>query len=130
MKDFYKYNNEYMSRQGGGGVQKQRNTNHLERSALTYMSRKYDTDIIAHEPSINTLSSLDFKEEIEHIGRNENTRRARLEAELNRLQQDYGKLMRYSKSLMENHKAKERTRRELNEMARAMQIKQNELNCM
>lgn len=95
------------------------------------MSRKYDTDMIAHEPSNNTLSSLDFKEEMDHIARQkENTRRMRLEQELNRLQQDYSKLMRYSKSLMENREAKERTRRELNEMARAMQMTQNELNCM
>ena len=78
MKDFYKYNNEYMNRPIQNSIR--RNTNHLERSALTYMSRKYDTDIIAHEPSINTLSSLDFKDEVDHLARQqESSRRMRLE---------------------------------------------------
>ncbi len=37
--------------------------------------------------------------------------------------------MRYNRSLLESHRAKQRTRKELNEMARAMQMKQSELDC-
>ena len=52
---------------------------------------------------------------------------ARVETELRWLQDEYGKLMRYNKSLHESHRAKERTRKELNSLASAMQVKEQEL---